>query len=101
MMRLLLDENCSNLKEILFEMGWEVLTICDAIERKAGTKSVSDEEILAYAKKNKTIIVTKDQGLKLLCYKESVPFISLGSPREEALLVDNKLKEMQAWKEYL
>lgn len=100
-MKVLLDENCSNLKKFLLERGWDVVTIKDVIDRKAGYNSVSDEQIIEYAKENKTIIVTKDNGLKFRCLKEHIPFIEIGSLEQEAKIVNSKLREMQAWKEYL
>ena len=100
-MKVLLDENCSNLKLLLLEMGWDVLTVKEVIDRKAGYNSVSDEQIISYAKEKKTIIVTKDNGLKFRCLKESIPFIDIGSPEQESKIVDSKLREMQAWREYL
>ena len=82
-------------------MGWDVVTVKEVIDRKAGYNSVNDEQIINHAKEVKTIIVTKDNGLKFRCLNESIPFIDLGSPEKEAKIVDSKLREMQAWKEYL
>ena len=82
-------------------MGWDVITVKEVIDRKAGYNSISDEQIINYVKEKKTVIVTKDNGLKFRCLNESIPFIDIGSPEQESKLVDNKLREMQAWKEYL
>ena len=100
-MKVLLDENCSKLKQILLEIGWDVVTVKEVIDRKAGYNSVSDEQIINYAKEKKAIIVIKDNGIKFRCFNESIPFIDIGSPEQEAKIVDRKLMEMQAWKEYL
>ena len=81
-------------------MNWETYDINDVLDRKAGENSISDDRILQHAKENKLIIVTKDQGLKLQCYSAMMPFVSLGSPQEEANIVNQKLNEMLAWKEY-
>lgn len=99
-LKVLLDENCRNLKLLLLEMGWEVFTVIDVIDRKAGDNSVSDDKILSYAIENKTVIVTKDKGLKIRCLNMSIPFIDLGSPEQEARIVDRKIREMLSWKDY-
>jgi len=100
--KILLDENISKeIQEILLEMGYNVYNVKEIIGRKAGSNSISDTEILNYASDNKHIIVTKDNGMKLRCLKNSIPFVDLGSPKKEAEIIDRKLKEMQSWKEYL
>lgn len=102
MMKILLDEHFSKeLKTLLFEMGYDAYGVKDVMDRKAGSNSVSDTEILNYASENKHIIVTKDNGLKVRCIKNSIPFIDLGSPEKEADIIDRTLKEMLSWKEYL
>jgi predicted nuclease of predicted toxin-antitoxin system len=100
-MKLLLDENCQNLKPYLLELGWEVDTVKEALKTLESSNSINDDQILSYALQNKTIIITKDNGLKKRCQIFYVPFIDLGSPEQEATLADRKLKEMQAWKEFL
>ena len=100
-MKILLDENCANLKRFLHEMGWDVVSVKDVIDRKAGTNGVNDDRVLRYSISNKTVIVTKDKGLKVRCFNMSIPFIDLGSPEQEARIVDRKLREMLAWREYL
>ena len=100
-MRILIDENCTYLTSILREKGWDVFGVKDVIDRKAGKNSVSDEKIVEYALENRMIIVTKDRGVKIRCFNMSLPCIDLGTPEQEARIVDRKLREMQAWKEYL
>lgn len=56
---------------------------------------------MKYAQEHKLILITKDKNLKARCRKQSIPFIDLISAKAEALLVDQQLKELQAWKEYL
>ena len=82
-------------------MGWEVIKVKEVIGREAGTNGVSDDQVLSYSIANKAIIVTKDRGLKVRCFNMSIPFIDLGSPEQDARIVDRKLREMLAWKEYL
>jgi len=100
-MKVLLDENCQSLKPYLLDLNWEVVSVKDVIDRKAGTNEVSDDQILIFALDQKAIIVTKDNGLKIRCFNKSVPFIDLGSPEQEAAVVSRKLKEMRSWKDYL
>ena len=80
----------------MLELGWDVVKVKEVLERPAGTNSVSDERIMQYAKENKTIIVTKDKGLKDRCRNRSIPFVDLGSPEQEARIVDRHLKEIMA-----
>jgi predicted nuclease of predicted toxin-antitoxin system len=98
--KILLDENCQGLRNYLLEMKWDVYSVTDVLNKKEGENSINDNAIMQYAKENKLIIVTKDKGLKIQCYNELLPFIKLGSPKEEAETVDKKLKEMLVWKEY-
>ena len=77
-MKILLDENCANLKILLLEMSWEVYTVKEVLSRKAGSNSVPDSQILNYALKNKTIIVTKDKEMNIRCLEKSIPFVDLG-----------------------
>ncbi len=79
-MRILLDEHCSNLKALLLELEWSVVTVRDVIGREAGKNGVLDDEVLEYAIDNKLVLVTRDKGLKMKCGLKSVPFVSLGSP---------------------
>lgn len=100
-MKILLDENCCNLKHHLIDLGWNVFTVKNVIGREAGKNSVSDDEVLDYAINNKTVIITRDKNLKFRCRMKEIPFIDLGSPETEARIIDNKLREVCAWKDYL
>lgn len=100
-MKLLLDENCTILGPYLKEKGYEVYTIPEVLDRPAGVKSISDDRILAFTKSKKYIIVTKDQGLINECERQNVPCIGLGTPEEEAEIVDKKLSEVSMWRRYL
>jgi len=100
-MKLLLDENCRNLKNYLIEMGWETYDVRDVLDRKAGENSINDNRILHYAKENKLIIITKDQGLRFQCINKRVPCLHLGSPNEEANKINQKINEILTWKEYI
>jgi len=99
-MKILLDENCSYLASRLLTFGWEVTTVKDVLDRPAGQNSVSDDRILRYAKENKYVIITKDKGLSVNCKTEKTPCINLSILYDEARVVDLKLKEMLAWKDF-
>lgn len=101
MMKLLLDENCTSLGPYLRDLGYDVYTVADVLDRPAGAKSISDDRILAFAKSKRYVIVTKDQGLRLNCESSHVPCIGLGTPEEEAGIVDKRLSEVTLWRRYL
>jgi len=99
-MKILLDENCSHLASRLMAFGWEATTVKEVLDRPAGQPSVSDDRILSYAQTNKLVIITKDKGLYFNCKAEKVPCINLAFLYDEARIVNNKLKEMLAWKDF-
>ena len=82
-------------------MGWDTTAVKDVLEKLKDANSVSDDQVLNYALKNKMIVVTKDNGLKKKCGIFSVPYIDLGSPEQEAKIVNKKLNEMLTWKDYI
>jgi len=55
-MRLLLDEMYAGLKEYFETLGYEVVTA-----QEAGLKAAKDKEIVEYAGKHNSILVTQDQ----------------------------------------
>lgn len=95
---------CQNLETLLISKGYNVITIKKlktVIEVEEGKNSLTDDQIMKYADKNKYIIVTKDNGLKDKCFINNIPYIDLGSPQEEVRIVDEKIKKIIAWKEYI
>jgi len=100
-MKLLVDECCNGLANRLKDIGWEVKTVKEVLDRPAGEVSVSDDRILAHAKENKLIIITKDKGLHRDCIAQKVPCINPSMLYDEARIVDRKLQEIMMWKEYM
>jgi rRNA-processing protein FCF1 len=82
-------------------LGWNVYTVCEVIDRPAGCNRVTDERILEFAKAEKYVIITKDQGLKDQCQNDGVPYVGLGGVEEEAGIVNRKLRKVVAWRRYL
>jgi len=56
MLKLLLDEMYSGLKEYFEVLGWNVVTV-----REAGLQGTKDKGIVEYARKNNLLLVTQDQ----------------------------------------
>ena len=56
MLKLLLDEMYSGLKEYFEVLGWDVVTV-----REAGLQGTKDKGVVEYARKNNLLLVTQDQ----------------------------------------
>ena len=56
MLKLLLDEMYTGLKEYFETLGWDVITA-----QEAGLKGAKDKDIIDYAKRNNLLLVTQDQ----------------------------------------
>ena len=56
MLKLLLDEMYTGLKEYFETLGWDVITA-----QEAGLKGAKDNDIIDYAKRNNLLLVTQDQ----------------------------------------
>lgn len=100
-MKLILDENCENLKQYLEKLGWCVNVATDVISKLPNSKSVEDNQIVNYAKEKKTVVITYDKGLKALCEEYSVPHLDPSSPAYQANILDKELKKRQSWKAFL
>lgn len=100
-MKLLLDENCQNLAEPLKKKGYQVEIAPEKITILEGNKSVTDDQIIEYAKQNKLIIITYDKNLKQKAETQGIPFQDPSSPGYQADLLDRELQKMKAWKDYL
>ena len=100
-MKLLLDENCRNLSDPLMKKGYEAEIAPDIIPIKEGEKSVSDDQIIEYAKEHKRIIITYDKNLILKANEQGIPHIDPSTPNYQADHVNKELKKMTAWKDYL
>jgi len=56
LLKLLLDEMYTGLKEYFETLGWDVITA-----QEAGLKGAKDKDIIDYAKRNNLLLVTQDQ----------------------------------------
>ena len=99
-MILLLDENCRNLSDPLKKKGYQVKIAPEIIQMLEGNKSVTDDQIIEYAKEHKTIIITYDKNLKLKAEKQEIPHLDPSAPGHQADLLDRQIKKMKSWKEY-
>jgi len=86
-LKLLLDEMYTGLKEYFETLGWDVLTIQDV-----GLKGVSDREVIEYAKKNGLLVVTQDQKPADLADLKEVPHVLI-SKKMIAIMTDAKIRE--------
>ena len=100
-MILLLDENCRNLSDPLKKKGYKVEIAPEIISLLEGNKSVTDDQIVEYAKDHKTIIITYDKNLKLKAEKQGIPHFDPSSPEYQANRLDQEIKKMASWKDYL
>lgn len=74
LLRLLLDEMYTGLKEYFETLGWDVLVAQDA-----GLKGAKDREIVEYAKNNNLLLVTQDQKPAELAELKGVKFVLISS----------------------
>lgn len=100
-MILLLDENCRNLFDPLRKLEYQVEIAPDIIEILGENKSVSDDQIIEYARKKKRIIISYDKNLKLKAKEQGIPYIDPSSPNYQANQIDDELKKMKSFAEYL
>ena len=100
-MILLLDENCRNLSDPLRKKGYRVEIAPEIISLLEGNKSVSDDQIIEYAKDHKTIIITYDKNLRLKAEKQGIPHLNPSSPEYQANRLDQEIKKMASWKDYI
>ncbi len=100
-MILLLDENCRNLSDPLKKKGYTVEIAPEIISILGGNKSITDDQIIEYAKDHKTIIITYDKNLKLRAEEQGIPHFNPSSPEYQANRLDKEIKKMVSWKDYL
>lgn len=100
-MILLLDENCRNLSDPLTKKGYKVEIAPEKISILEGKKSVTDDQIIEYVKDHKAIIITYDKNLKLKAEKQGIPYFDPSSPEYQANRLDQEIKKMASWKDYL
>ena len=86
-MKLLLGEMYSGLKDYLEVLGWEALTV-----RDVELQGKKDKNILEYARKNKFLLVMRDQKTADLADLAGVKYVLISSA-VIAKIVDAKIRE--------
>jgi predicted nuclease of predicted toxin-antitoxin system len=87
LLKLLLDEMYTGLKEYFETLGWTVLTAQDA-----GLKGAEDKDIVQYARNNNLLLVTQDQKPADLAELTGVKCILISNAMI-AKIADAKIKE--------
>jgi predicted nuclease of predicted toxin-antitoxin system len=86
-LKLLLDEMYTGLKEYFEALGWGVLTTQDA-----GLKGASDKDIVEYAKGHDLLLVTQDQKPADLAELVGVKYVLISNAMI-ARIADEKIRE--------
>jgi len=87
LLKLLLDEMYSGLKEYFETLGWDVLTVQDA-----ELQGAKDKEIIEYAKNNELLLVTQDQKPADLADLTGVKYVLISNAMI-AKITDAKIRE--------
>lgn len=74
LLKLLLDEMYSGLKEYFETLGWDVLTVQDI-----GLQGAKDKDIVEYAKNNNLLLVTQDQKSADLADLKGVKYVLISN----------------------
>jgi predicted nuclease of predicted toxin-antitoxin system len=87
LLKLLLDEMYSGLKEYFEILGWEVLTV-----QEAGLQGARDKDVVEFAKSNDLLLVTQDQKSAELAELVGVKCVLISSAMI-AKIADAKIRE--------
>ena len=87
LLKLLLDEMYSGLKEYFETLGWYVVTVKDA-----GLRGAKDKDIVEYARNNDLLLVTQDQKPADLAYLAGVKYVLISNAMI-ARIADDKIRE--------
>lgn len=87
LVKLLLDEMYSGLKEYFEALGWDVMTVHDA-----GLEGAKDKDIVKYAGNNNLLLVTQDQRPADLADLLGVKYVLISSAMI-AKIADSKVRE--------
>ena len=90
MLKLLLDEMYSGLKEYFETLGWEALTVIDV-----GLQGAKDKDIVEYGEKNELLLVTQDQKTADLADLRGAKYVLI-SMREIVKIADARIREKYA-----
>jgi predicted nuclease of predicted toxin-antitoxin system len=86
-LKILLDEMYAGLKEYFETLGWETMTA-----QEAGLKGAKDKDIVDYARKNNTLLITQDQKPADLAELTGVRYVLISSAMI-AKIADEKIRE--------
>lgn len=86
-LKILLDEMYSGLKEYFEALGWETLTV-----QEAGLQGAKDRDVVEYALRNNLLLVTQDQKPADLAELLGVKYVLISSALI-AKIADEKIRE--------
>lgn len=87
LLKLLLDEMYSGLKEYFETLGWEALTVIDV-----GLQGAKDKDIVEYGEKNELLLVTQDHKTADLADLAGAKYVLI-SKTETVKIADAKTRE--------
>lgn len=87
LLKLLLDEMYSGLKEYFETLGWEVVTV-----QEAGLQGAKDRDVIDYAKNNDLLLVTQDQKPADLAELVGVKYVLISNAMI-AKIADARIRE--------
>ncbi|TET89894.1 MAG: hypothetical protein E3J35_08470 [Methanomassiliicoccales archaeon] len=90
LLKLLLDEMYSGLKDYFAALGWEALTVNDV-----ELQGAEDKDIVEYAGKNELLLVTQDQKTADLADLTGARHVLI-SLRDIVKIADKKIREKYA-----
>jgi predicted nuclease of predicted toxin-antitoxin system len=90
LLKLLLDEMYSGLKEYLAALGWEALTVNDVDLQGTG-----DKDVVEYAGRNELLLVTRDQKTANIADLTGVGCVLI-SQKDIAKIAAEKIREEYA-----
>lgn len=87
MLKILLDEMYSGLKEYFEILGWNVLTV-----QEAGLRGAKDRTVAEYAAENNLLLVTEDQKPAELMHLKDAKYVLISNALI-AKIADQKIRE--------
>ena len=87
LLKILLDEMYSGLKEYFEILGWDVMTV-----QEAGLRGAKDKAVVEYASKNNLLLVTEDQKPAELMHLKNAKYILISNSLI-AKIADEKIRE--------
>jgi len=87
LLKLLLDEMYSGLREYFEVLGWNVMTV-----QEAGLRGAKDRAVAEYASKNDLLLITQDQKPAELMNLKGAKYVLISNALI-AKIADQKIKE--------